>query len=66
MTELAETFDELDLAQYLDRFLEQGFDTWDTILDITELNLYVLNNDKASNNFQNCVVFGTCFGVLSG
>ncbi|KFY95229.1 hypothetical protein V500_02885, partial [Pseudogymnoascus sp. VKM F-4518 (FW-2643)] len=42
MTELAETFDELDLAQYLDSFLEQGFDTWDTILDITEPDLDVL------------------------
>ena len=39
MTELAEKFDELDIAQYLDRFLEQGFDTWCTILDITELDL---------------------------
>ncbi|KFY83176.1 hypothetical protein V498_08251 [Pseudogymnoascus sp. VKM F-4517 (FW-2822)] len=36
MAELAEIFDELDLAQYLNSFLEQGFDTWDTILDITE------------------------------
>ncbi|KFZ25063.1 hypothetical protein V502_00458 [Pseudogymnoascus sp. VKM F-4520 (FW-2644)] len=42
MTELEEKFDELDLAQYLDRFLEQGFDTWDTILDITERDLDVL------------------------
>ena len=41
MTELANRLDELDLAQYLDRFLEQGFDTWDTILDITEPDLYV-------------------------
>ncbi|KFY50477.1 hypothetical protein V495_00240 [Pseudogymnoascus sp. VKM F-4514 (FW-929)] len=36
MAELAEIFDELDLARYLDSFLEQGFDTWDSILDITE------------------------------
>jgi hypothetical protein len=42
MTELAERLDELDLAQYLDRFLEQGFDTWDTVLDIKETDLYVL------------------------
>ena len=42
MTELAEKLDELDLAQYLERFLEQGFDTWDTILDIKETDLYVL------------------------
>lgn len=44
MTELAEKLDELDLAQYLDRFLKQGFDTWDTILDITEPDLYVLGH----------------------
>ncbi|KFY32090.1 hypothetical protein V493_00525 [Pseudogymnoascus sp. VKM F-4281 (FW-2241)] len=42
MTELAEIFDELDLAQYLDNFLEQGFDTWETILDITEPDFDVL------------------------
>ncbi|KFZ02250.1 hypothetical protein V500_00336 [Pseudogymnoascus sp. VKM F-4518 (FW-2643)] len=42
MTELAKTFDDLDLAQYLDSFLEQGFDTWDTILDITESDLEAL------------------------
>lgn len=41
MAELANRLDELDLAQYLERFLEQGFDTWDTILDITEPDLYV-------------------------
>ncbi|KFZ23920.1 hypothetical protein V502_01600 [Pseudogymnoascus sp. VKM F-4520 (FW-2644)] len=42
MAELAEKFDELDLAQYLDRFIEQGFDTWDTILDITETDFNIL------------------------
>jgi hypothetical protein len=42
MTELADIFDELGLTQYLDSFLDQGFDTWDTILDITEPDLYVL------------------------
>ena len=36
MTELREIFAELGISQYLDDFLEQGFDTWDTILDITE------------------------------
>ncbi|KAL5345587.1 hypothetical protein ACLOAV_009341 [Pseudogymnoascus australis] len=42
MTELADIFDELGLTQYLDSFLEQGFDTWDTILDITEPDFDVL------------------------
>ena len=41
MTELAEIFDDFNLTQYLHSFLEQGFDTWDTILDITEQDLFV-------------------------
>lgn len=36
MTELDDIFADLGIAQYLDIFLEQGFDTWETILDITE------------------------------
>ncbi|KAH8792742.1 hypothetical protein BGZ57DRAFT_750575 [Hyaloscypha finlandica] len=36
MTELADIFAELDISHYLHDFLEQGFDTWETILDITE------------------------------
>lgn len=36
MTDLAEIFAELGISSYLDSFLEQGFDSWDTILDITE------------------------------
>lgn len=40
MTGLRATFTELGINQYLDSFLEQGFDTWDTILDITESDLY--------------------------
>lgn len=34
-------FGELGITQYLDSFLEQGFDSWETILDITESDLYV-------------------------
>lgn len=30
---------ELGIAQYLDAFIEQGFDSWDTILDIQESDL---------------------------
>lgn len=41
MTELSSIFRELGLTQYLDIFIEQGFDTWETILDITESDLYV-------------------------
>ncbi len=36
MTDLADIFAELGISHYLNDFLEQGFDTWDTILDITE------------------------------
>ncbi|KFY92894.1 hypothetical protein V500_03990, partial [Pseudogymnoascus sp. VKM F-4518 (FW-2643)] len=42
MTELAEAFNDFGLTQYLHSFLEQGFDTWDTILDITEPDFDVL------------------------
>jgi len=35
-------FGELGISQYLDTFLEQGFDTWETILDITESDLDAL------------------------
>ncbi|TVY47275.1 High mobility group protein [Lachnellula occidentalis] len=36
MTGLGEIFAELGVSHYLDDFIEQGFDTWETILDITE------------------------------
>ncbi|PSS27836.1 hypothetical protein M430DRAFT_131761 [Amorphotheca resinae ATCC 22711] len=36
MTELREIFAELGISHYLNDFIEQGFDSWDTILDITE------------------------------
>lgn len=36
MTELGDIFAELGISHYLNDFVEQGFDTWDTILDITE------------------------------
>jgi hypothetical protein len=32
-------FRELGLTQYLDAFVDQGFDAWDTILDIQESDL---------------------------
>ncbi|KAH6606564.1 high-mobility group 20a [Trichoderma cornu-damae] len=40
--ELETIFRELGIAQYLDPFVEQGFDTWDTILDIQESDLDAL------------------------
>lgn len=38
---LDDIFAELGLSRYLDAFVDQGFDTWDTILDIQESDLYV-------------------------
>lgn len=43
MTQRLETiFGELGIAQYLNAFIDQGFDSWDTILDITESDLDAL------------------------
>ncbi|UKZ77434.1 hypothetical protein TrVFT333_005155 [Trichoderma virens FT-333] len=40
--ELEDIFRELGISQYLDTFVEQGFDTWETILDIQESDLDAL------------------------
>ncbi|KAJ6784303.1 hypothetical protein PWT90_04252 [Aphanocladium album] len=40
--ELDSVFSELGLAQYLDAFVDQGFDSWDTILDVQESDLDAL------------------------
>jgi hypothetical protein len=42
MTELGDIFAELGVSQYLNDFVEQGFDSWDTILDITETDFDAL------------------------
>ncbi|EGX96897.1 High mobility group, superfamily [Cordyceps militaris CM01] len=39
---LESVFAELGLAQYLDAFVDQGFDSWETILDIQESDLDAL------------------------
>lgn len=38
---LHDVFSGLEMIQYLGAFLDQGFDTWDSVLDITEQDLYV-------------------------
>ena len=43
MNDLGVRLERLGLSQYLQSFVSEGFDTWDTILDITESDLYVLN-----------------------
>ena len=39
MTELGPILSRLGLAQYFQSFIEEGFDTWETVLDITEPDL---------------------------
>ncbi len=41
MTGLGPVLARLGLAQYTAAFLEEGFETWETVLDITESDLYV-------------------------
>ena len=40
MTDLYPIFSRLGLAQYVERFSEEGFETWEIVLDITESDLY--------------------------
>ncbi|KAL8843559.1 MAG: hypothetical protein Q9170_000063 [Blastenia crenularia] len=42
MTDLGSIFARLGLGQYLDRFLAEGFEAWETVLDITESDLDAL------------------------
>lgn len=43
MAGLEAIFAELGVSHYLSDFIEEGFDTWDTILDITELDFDALD-----------------------
>lgn len=40
MTDLYPILSRLGLAQYVEKFSEEGFETWETVLDITESDLY--------------------------
>ena len=40
MTDIQPILSRLGLAQYVDRFSEEGFDIWETVLEITESDLY--------------------------
>ena len=40
MTDLYPILSRLGLAQYVEKFGEEGFETWETVLDITESDLY--------------------------
>lgn len=39
MTELGDVLERLGLLQYLGRLHEEGFERWETVLDITEQDL---------------------------
>lgn len=41
MADLELTFSWLGMSQYLERFLEAGFDSWETVLEVTENDLEV-------------------------
>lgn len=43
MSDLRQRLTRLGLAQYVEVFTAEGFDTWDTVLDITESDLSLLN-----------------------
>lgn len=41
MSDFREALGRIGLSQYLQCFTDEGFDTWDTLMDITESDLYV-------------------------
>ncbi|KAF2665969.1 hypothetical protein BT63DRAFT_45295 [Microthyrium microscopicum] len=43
MTDLSDRFARLGLTEYFPSFVTEGFDTWETVLDITESDLTYLN-----------------------
>lgn len=43
MEVLKMVFDELGMTQYLPRFIGNGFETWEDVLEITEIDLYDFN-----------------------
>jgi hypothetical protein len=39
MTDLGELLDRLGLSQYLERLVDEGFEKWEAVMDITEQDL---------------------------
>jgi len=39
MNDLSDRLERLGLSQYLEVFLSEGYDTWETLCDITESDL---------------------------
>jgi len=42
MADIQPVLQRLGLVQYYEAFLAEGFDTWETVLDIQENDLYVM------------------------
>ena len=41
MTDLGPILLRLGLQQYLEKFVAEGFDTWETLCEVTEADLYI-------------------------
>jgi SAM domain (Sterile alpha motif) len=50
MTDLGTQLERLGLEQYVDAFVGEGFDAWETLLDIQESDLFVIPSTSAEAN----------------
>ena len=46
MDTLEERLKRLGLSQYLEALVSEGFDTWETVLGVTESDLYVFSTSQ--------------------
>jgi hypothetical protein len=54
MSDLGQQLARLGISQYLEVFIAEGFDTWETILDITESDLWaksILTSWTVANDY---------------
>lgn len=49
-TEVSSILTQLGLSQYLGAFVDEGFDTWDALIDIQEPDLSVLSTSRVLND----------------
>jgi len=69
---LGQIFEKLEIQEYLDVFLQQGFDTWEAVLDITESDLDAmsvklghrrkLQREIANFKSASCDIASDCIG----
>jgi hypothetical protein len=50
MIDLGGALARLGLSQYFERFIQEGFDTWETVLDITESDLCEVGPPEGTNS----------------